>query len=88
MEPDKPSSPPASLLWWLAFVAEAIAALLDTIERDYVRAAGLYSLALLFLLLAIGGISEQPRWRKLLLYFLLLVSIGLLLYRFLGVKAT
>jgi hypothetical protein len=86
MESNKPSRTPASLLWWLAFAAEAIAAILETVECRYLQAAGMYCLALAFLLLATGGVSDTTRWRKRMIYLFVLVSMGLLLYRLLWGK--
>jgi threonine/homoserine/homoserine lactone efflux protein len=71
---------PKSALWWVAFTAQALAATLDILERQYVKAAGLYCLALCFLMLATGGTSAPARWRKLILNVSLWLSIGLLLY--------
>jgi H+/Cl- antiporter ClcA len=70
------------LLWWVAFTAEIIAAVLETIDRDYLKATGLYSLSLAFLILALNKGSEGPLWRKILLLILGLLAIGLFLYRF------
>jgi hypothetical protein len=77
------STKPLPLLWGLAFAAEAIAATLEAVEGHYLKAAALYCLALAFLLLAAGGATGQSRWRKLALYSLVLVSLGLLAYRLL-----
>ena len=73
----------AALLWGLAFVAELIAAILETIEKDYLRAAGLWSLTLCFLLLATGGARRESGWRKPVGLILVLIAIALLVLRFL-----
>ena len=71
-----------ALLWWIAFVAESIAAVLETIDKDFTKAAGLYCLSLAFLILALSKGSDQPLWRKFLLLFLGLAAIAIFVYRF------
>ncbi len=88
MESARPSRFPISSIWWLAFVAEALAAILETIEGHYFKSGGLYCMALAFLLLAAGGAAEQPRWRTLTVYLLALLSIGLLVYQLLAGERT
>ena len=75
-----------ALLWWIAFAAETIAAVLETIERNYLKATGFYCLAVAFFILATGVGSNAPVWRKVLLYLLILTSIGLLVYRIAAAK--
>lgn len=88
MEPAKPSRFRLSPILCLAFVAETIAATMETIEGQYLKASGLYCLALAFLLMAAGGASDRPRWRTLTVHLLVLVSIGLLVYRWLVGEGT
>ena len=83
MESDKPSRPPAALLWGIACAAQAIAATLEASERHYLQAAVMYCSALLFLLLATGGVKHS-RWRTYVLYLIVLALIVLILYRFIG----
>lgn len=71
-----------ALLWWFAFTAEIIAAVLETIDRDYVKAAGLYCLSLAFLILALSKGSDKPLWRKVLLLILGVAAIVIFLFRF------
>lgn len=82
MPTDQPNLARVSLLWWLAFAAELIAAILETIDKDYMRAAGLYFLTLCFLLLATGGASRESGWRKPALYILAAAAVVLLVIRF------
>lgn len=60
----------ATLLWWLAFVAEMIAAVLETVDGDYTKAIGLYLMSLAFLILALSKGSTQGAWRKYVLVIL------------------
>jgi hypothetical protein len=83
MESDKRIRTPTIFLWWVAFIAEAIAATLEIPERRYLQVAGMYCLALAFLLLATGGAAADSRWRRRMVYLLASVSICLLLYRLL-----
>ena len=71
-----------TILWWIAFVAEMIAAILETFDRDPLKAIGLYCLAGSFLLMALGKGSEEPLWRKVTMAILVTVAISLFIYRF------
>lgn len=82
MNENKTEQSKRAWLWWVAFTSVTIAAVLETVDRDYLKAAGLYSLSLAFLLLALNKGSEGPWWRKILLLILGLFAIGLFLYRF------
>lgn len=76
--------PGAVLLWWIAFISETIAATLETVSHQYLKAASLFCLALTFLILAINqgeeGIAKSV-WLKVVLYILVFASIGLIVYQ-------
>jgi hypothetical protein len=74
----------AKMLWWIAFAAQAFVTVLETIERDYLKAVSAACLGVTFLMLATGFTGdgpERPLWRKILLFILVAASIGLLIYR-------
>jgi hypothetical protein len=74
----------AKMLWWIAFAAQAFVTVLETIERDYLKATSAACLAVSFLMLATGFTgdgSEKPLWRKIVLFIFVAASMGLLFYR-------
>lgn len=66
---------------WLAAGAEAIAAILELIDGDYLRAGTLFLLSLAFALMASGARAKPSRARTIAISVLVLASIGLLVYR-------
>lgn len=74
----------AKLLWWIAFAAQALVAVLEMIERDYLKAVTSACLALPFLMLATGFTGdgpEKPFWRKVVVFILVAAAIALVIYR-------
>lgn len=70
------------VLSWVAVALMATAAVLEMLDRDYVKAAGTCCMMLLFVLLAIGGSSDKPRWKKVTFGLLILLWSGLFALRF------
>ena len=74
----------AKFLWWIAFGAQAIVTILETVEGDYLKAASASFLALAFLMLATGISGDDPdksRLSKLIIVILVAASMALLVYR-------
>jgi hypothetical protein len=70
------------VLWVLTLGFLTVAAILETIEGDYLNAAATFCSVLVFSVLAVGGMSARPLWPKIIFYFLVLLWVGLLAYRF------
>lgn len=82
MEANNSSRYNLRLLWWLAFAAELVGAILHSVEGEYLRAAPMYSLALGFLFLATKEESKHSRLAIILPCAFMAIAIGLVVYRF------
>jgi len=81
--PPPTSSPPdrtkLRILFWIAAAAQAVAVVLELRDGDYLNAAGGTALVAALLLLATA--RDGSRARKIAIYTLLAVAIGLLVAR-------
>ena len=74
----------AKILWGIASGAETLAAILEALEHNYLKATVFLCLGLTFLLFATGFLGPGPDkapWRKALMFVLIFISIGLLIYQ-------
>lgn len=88
MEPQTTPTPakraPIKGLYWLAAAAMAVAGALTIVQdSDYMKAAGQFALVVALVLLATAR-PEETRAKKIAIYALVAISIGLWLARWLG----
>ena len=72
--------PSLKTLWWIAFAAQTVAALLAAYDGHGFTAAGLACLAGMFFLLATSP-PVTPPWRAILGWVLLVAAIAMLVVR-------